>query len=451
MPRPAEGLAAAGLAALLAVVPACRAPVPAPSPDSAGGEGVAASLRPDACRAVAAGTPLQPLLDAAGEGDAFCLEAGDHAGPLRVRRSLTLWGPAEAWIRSRGVGSTVSLEAPGTALLGLSIDGSGGRFDLLDAAVHIRADDARVEGVRVRRALFGLLAERSRRITLRHNDVGGDPAKPLGLRGDGIRIWEVRDSLIEGNRLHDSRDLVVWYSSANRILDNTIERGRYGTHFMYSHDNIVERNRYTANVVGVFAMYSRGLRLRANVIALSAGAAGIGLGAKESGALEVVGNHFLANTTGVYLDTSPFHPGDGNRFEGNEFRFGGTAVVFHGVTDRNHFLGNSFRDNREQVRTEGRGDARAAEWRRNDFDDYVGYDLDGDGTGDVAYELRSLEGALTARAPSVAFFRGSAALGLMELIGKVVPLFRPQIILVDPEPSMVTLKRRVSTEPGDAG
>ena len=45
---------------------------------------------------------------------------------------------------------------------------------------------------------------------------------------------------------------------------------------------------------------------------------------------------------------------------------------------------------------EGGGDAADVAWSGNYFDDYAGYDLDRDGIGDVAYELRSFEDDLTA-------------------------------------------------------
>jgi len=397
--------------------------------------GAEAPRRPEPCRTVPPGG-LAAALAEAPAGTALCLAPGDHPGPVAVGQPHVLWGPRDAVIRSSGQGTTVSLEAPGAALLGVTVDGSGGRFDLLDAAVAVRADGARVEGVHVRNALFGLLAEQVSEVVLRGNVIEGAPGKALGMRGDGIRLWEVRRSRVEDNVLRHSRDLVVWYSPGNRFAGNRIEHGRYGTHFMYSHDNVLEDNRYADNVVGVFAMYSRNLAIRRNVLARAGGAAGVGLGAKESGNLVVEDNWIVANHVGVYLDTSPLSRENVNRFRGNVFGLDDTAVLFHGGAARNVFEANAFRDNRFQVRTEGRGDARDARWHGNAWDDYAGYDLDEDGTGDLPYVLRSLEGELSARRPALAFFRGSPAMVLVELVGRVVPIFRPKVLLVDEAPRM---------------
>lgn len=402
--------------------------------DAGGADEDRSPAPPPGCRRVAAGEDLQAIVDATPAGGALCLEDGLYRGPIRIGAPLSVWGSRRAVVRGAGAGSTVRIEADGAALLGLSVDGSGNRFDLLDAAVRVHADDVRVEGVAIRNALFGVLVEQSRRVELRGNEIDGDAGSPLGLRGDAIRLWEVRDSRVEANRVSNSRDIVVWYSPGNHILDNRVEAGRYGTHLMYSHQNHIEGNRYVGNVVGIFAMYSRNLEIWRNLLAASGGAAGMGLGSKESGNLDVSDNLFVANTTGVYLDTSPLYLDEQNRFERNVFRLSDTAVVFHGGAERNRFFDNLFRDNESPVRVEGRGDATAAQWLGNDWDTYTGYDLDGDGVGDVPFELRSLVDQVTAHHAELDFFRGTPAMLLIELIGRVVPLFRPQTLLVDPQP-----------------
>ena len=416
----------------LALVAACAASRE-PEPISLA---ASAPARPEACREVPPGAGLQDAIDAAQPGAALCLAPGTHGGPVRIAKPLTLWGPRDAVILSHGEGTTVRLEGEGAALLGVTVDGSGGRYDLLDAAIHVAGRGARVEGVLVRNAVFGILIEKATGATVRGNQVQGDASQPLGLRGDGIRLWETVDSTVEDNLVLDSRDIVLWYASRNRVAGNRIERGRYGAHLMYSHANQIIGNRFVGNVTGLFVMYSRDVEIRGNVFADSGGAAGMGLGFKESGNVRVLQNLFAHNSIGVYVDTSPLWPDDRNRFEGNVFRLNGVAVSFLGRASGNEFHGNGFRDNQVQVQVDGRGDARQAVWRNNEFDDYAGYDLDGDGTGDVAYELRSLVSDLVAESSALAFFRGTPAFALVEAIGRIVPLFEPRLVLSDPEPRM---------------
>jgi nitrous oxidase accessory protein len=383
-----------------------------------------------------AGGDLQGALDAAPPGAALCLAPGAWRGPAVLRGPVTVWGPPEAVVRSSGEGTTLRLEGRGAALLGVSVDGSGGRFDLLDAAVHVSGRDARVEGIEIRNAVFGILVERAVDPIVRGNRVRGDPGQALGLRGDAIRLWETRGAIVEENQVRDGRDLVLWYASGNRLARNRIEGGRYGAHLMYSHDNAIEANVFAGNVTALFVMYSRGVEVRGNVFADSRGAAGIGLGLKESGNVHVEDNLVVHNTVGLYVDASPLWPDDRNVFAGNVFRLNEVAVGFLGIASHNAFRGNGFRDNAVQVRVEGGGDARGAVWQGNAFDDYAGYDLDGDGTGDVAYELRSLTSDLESRTPALAFFRGTPALAMTEAVGHAVPLLAPRLVLVDPAPRM---------------
>lgn len=389
-----------------------------------------------ACEVVPPGDALAERLADAAEGAVLCLGPGEHEGPLRLTRRVTIRGDHRATIHSAGRDSTISVEADGVVLEGFRVDGSGSRFDLLDAAVRVRANGVRVEGLEIRNALFGILAEQCRDLVVRDNHIIGRPEQTLGLRGDAIRIWEVRGARIERNRVQDSRDLVVWYSEGNFFSGNDISGGRYGMHLMYSHRNRIERSRFSGNVVGIFAMYSRELEIDGNWIAESGGAAGVGIGAKESGGLRIRDNWLIGNTIGIYLDTSPLHPDETNRIEGNVIRFGDVGIVFHGPASRNHLVANRFADHHVTVRVEGRASALDAEWRGNDYDDYAGYDLDGDGVGDVPYVLRSLEADLADRAPAIRFFRGTPAMSLVEWLGRIVPIFEARVLLEDPAPAM---------------
>ncbi|NNK41107.1 MAG: nitrous oxide reductase family maturation protein NosD [Myxococcales bacterium] len=405
--------------------PRVSAPAPLPAPP-----------RPADCLTVAAGSNLQSTVDGAREGAVLCLEPGSYAGPLTIAKRVEIWGPRDAVIRSGGEGTTIEIEGGGAALAGLTVDGSGGRFDTLDAAVHVVADDVRVEGVRVQGAAFGLLIEKANRASILNNVVQGPDDGPLGLRGDGIRLWETRDSVVRDNRVLGCRDMVVWYSSRNRLVRNTVVRSRYGTHFMYSHDNHVEGNRYIDNVVGIFIMYSRNLMLRDNLLARSTGPGGMGLGIKESGNLTVTGNAFIANTKGVYMDTAPLEPEDFNAFEDNAFFHSEVAVLMHSSEKRNAFRGNQFVSNRSQLQVEGGGDALGVEWDGNSFDDYAGYDMDRDGFGDIPYELRRLSSQLESTYPQLQFFRGAITLQLLDAISSLFPMVEPKTTMIDARPKM---------------
>lgn len=390
--------------------------------------------RPADCVEVAAGTPVQPVLDDAAV-QAVCLAPGQHAGPLRLARAVTLWGPPAAVVRAPS-GTIIELAAPGATLLGLTLDGTGGSFDRLDGAARLKADDTRVEGITVINAVFGILVEKATRVRVVGNHIEGSREPATGLRGDTVRLWETRDSLIADNWIEDGRDLVVWYSRGNTFRGNRIDGARYGMHFMYSHDNRVEGNSMVRGVVGVFVMYSRGIHLRDNLIADAAGSAGMAIGLKDAGDIFIEDNRLIHDRIGVYIDASPSRIGERVVIARNAFRLNDTALVFHSSAHDVHAHDNDFADNTAQVRVDGGGDAAGVAWRGNYFDDYAGYDLDGDAVGDVPYELRSLSNQLTGEHPELALFRGTPALALVDAAAHLDPLYQPKPVLVDPAPRM---------------
>lgn len=391
---------------------------------------------PNGARQLAADADLQQAIDLAAPGEALCLSPGAYPGPIEILRPLVLAGPPQAVITSPGQGTTIRVEANDVLLDGFTVDGSGLRFDTLDAAVYVRGADLTIRDLTIRDALFGIVAERSTRVTIHGNDVTGLVDQPVGVRGDGIRLWEVRQSAITDNHLTDSRDILVWYSPGNRITGNTVVGSRYATHFMYSDDCIVEDAAYTHNTVGVFVMYSRNIRIANSLLADSRGPGGMGLGVKESGNLVVERSRFLRAADCMYLDRSPYRDGDFVLARENVLAGCTAAVTFHSSETHNTFVNNAFLANQVAVRVDGRGTAQEVLWRENYFDDYQGYDLDGDGFGDVPYELRRLSEHLVSRHPQLAFFRGTPALAVLDQVARALPILQPETVLTDPHPRM---------------
>lgn len=419
-------------AALAGVAPGCSAPCSADGADFQ----ARTPARPAACRELAAGAALQAAVDATAAGTALCLGPGRYLGPVTIDHRIELWGPPTAVIASNGVGTTVRLIAAGARLAGVTIDGSGGRYDQNDSAVGVTADDVTVEGVTVMRAVHGLGVDKAHRVRLLGNHVIGSRDPAIGLRGDSIRLWETDDAEVADNVIEDGRDLVVWYSRRAHVHGNRVSRARYGTHFMYSHDARVEGNRYLDVTVGVFIMYSHGMELRGNVIANAAGAAGIAIGFKDAGDAKVVDNLLVHDEVGIYLDGTPQRPDQRVEIAGNAVRLCRSAIVFHASTHHLQVRGNDFGGDEVIVRVDGGGDALDDTWDGNYFDAYTGYDLDDDGTGDVPFELRSYTGVMVAERPELGFFTGAPALALTEAAAHLDPLYRPQALLVDPHPAM---------------
>jgi nitrous oxidase accessory protein len=290
--------------------------------------------------------------------------------------------------------------------------------------------------VEVTDALYGIALELCQDCVLEDSRVQGRETLEANVRGDGIKLWEAHGSTVRRNRVHGVRDCVVWYSRHVTLEDNVISGGRYGTHFMYAHDSAVRRSTLRDNVVGIFVMYSARVLAQDNVLAGSRGPAGMGIGFKESDAVTLERNRLVANSAGVYLDYTPRNPELPVRFEGNTFALNGVAVRAHGSERGASFLRNDFLDNGALVEVDGNSDARGVRFEGNHWSPYAGYDLDGDGTGDVAYVLKQASSDLHDANPTLKLFQGTAALGLYDAITQALPFFGSRVLLEDARPAM---------------
>lgn len=415
----------------LLVISACASAPRSAAPEQAGP--MAQSLPPGA-RVARDGAELQQLLSDANGPEQIWLSAQRYTGDFHVARKVTLHGERGAELYGTGHGTVLTIEADAAVLDNLIVRHSGRRQTSEDAGIRAKGRDIHIRNVRVEDSLFGVTLGPCPRCELDHVHVQG-PGEREPLKGDGIKLWESDEAVVRNCSVDGVRDVVVWYSRRVLLEHNAVERSRYGTHFMYAHDSIVRDSRIENNVVGIFVMYSARMQLERNVLAGASGAAGVGIGFKESDAVRARGNWIVANSTGVYLDETPRSRHMPVSFAGNHFALNDVALRFHGIGEELGFERNDFAQNGLLADVEGGGDALAVDFRGNHFSDYAGYDLDRDGVGDVAYQLKRLSGELLAAQPSLAFFRGTAAMSLIDAVATAVPVFSNRLLLEDKAPS----------------
>jgi nitrous oxidase accessory protein len=386
--------------------------------------------------------PLQPLVDATPDGGVLRPPPGTYAGPVVVSRPITLDGAGAVTLDGGGRGSVLVVATSDATLRGLRLVGSGSNHDAVDAGLKLIGSRNRIEDNAIEDCLFGIDLAESNDNLVRGNRIHSK-AVEMGFRGDAIRLWySFRNQIIE-NEISDARDVVVWYSADNVIARNRVIRSRYALHTMYAKTNLVEENDFRGNMTGVFLMYSDGVVIRRNRIVGAQGAAGVGVGFKESSSVVLEGNDIVYCATGIYLDVSPFEPDTENRFERNRLAYNGVGVVFHTDWHGNVFRDNEFRGNFTQVAVRGGGGATRNVWERNWWDDYQGFDRDRDGIGDSAYALRAYADQLWMEIPALAFFRASPVLEVIDFLEQLAPFSSPTLILEDAAP-------RFEPSPGDA-
>jgi nitrous oxidase accessory protein len=377
--------------------------------------------------------PFQELVDAAPAGSTLTPPPGRYAGPVTLTRPLVIDGGGEVTIDAGGKGTVFLLQADGAVLRGLTLRGSGDSHDTDDSCLDVRGHRNVIERLVVEDCLFGIDLKQSNGNIVRGNRISSKPL-PLGVRGDGLRLWYSLDNRVEGNEISDSRDMVVWYSSGNLFKDNVGRRSRYSIHFMFANDNEVVGNHFHDNAVGVYLMYTEGVHIRRNVISHATGATGMGIGFKEASNAVIEGNEIIYCAVGVQSDLSPFQPGTKIEFRDNRIAYNGIGMLFTSELGGNVATGNAFEGNLTHVAQAGRNTNGLNEWRGNHWDDYEGFDRNGDDAGDTPYELYAFTDRIWIEIPQARFFKTSPALEVLDFLERLAPFSSPDLMLRDEAP-----------------
>jgi nitrous oxidase accessory protein len=378
---------------------------------------------------------FQALVDAAEPNSSLSPPAGTYAGPVVIDKSLNIDGRNEVIIDAGGRGSVIVLDTDGATLRGLRLTNSGNSHNDLDAGVQIRGNFNVVKDNRIDNCLFGIDMQQSEHNIVRRNRISSKPVE-LGVRGDAIRLWYSFNNRIEENEAVNSRDIVVWYSRDNVIRRNKASGGRYSLHFMYSQYNLVEENEFRGNSVGIFLMYSDSVIVRRNHISHAVGAAGVGIGFKETSDVDILENEILYCATGLHLDVSPYQPDTTNRIKGNLIAYNGIGIQFLNDWTGNVFEDNLLKGNLTQVAVLGGKTAKRNEWRGNHWDDYAGFDRDRDGIGDTPHEQFAYADRIWMDVPPARFFKGTPMLEVLDFLERLAPFTSPDLLLRDDKPLM---------------
>ncbi len=383
----------------------------------------------------AAAATLQEMLDQAPEGSTVAPPAGVYSEHVVMKKAVVLDGSAGVIIDGGGTGTVMEIATSSAEVKNLTLRNSGRYHNALDAGLRIKGDFNIVKDVKIENALFGLDMHQANNNVIRRVTITSKPLN-LELRGDSIRLWYSHFNRLEDNVVHDARDFVVWYSHDNTISGNTIRNGRYGIHFMYAHHNHVLENEIADCVVGVFLMYSNDIDVRHNRLLRSWGASGMGVGFKESSGVTIADNDIVGNAVGIFLDISPYDPDSTNTFTNNRIAYNGMGVEFHTDWEGNIFTGNAFLSNFTQIAVRGGGTALRETWTGNYWDDYAGFDRDGDGLGDSPYEIYNYADRMWMEVKDAAFFRASFALEALDFVERLAPFTEPRLLLREDKPLM---------------
>lgn len=365
---------------------------------------------------------ISAAIGSASDGDTIRVESGTYVENLIVDRSVRLEGIDKPIIRGTGIGSVITVIAPGSSISGFRVQKSGNDLQVEDAGILLRSDRNTVEDNELTDVLFGIYLYHSAGNLILRNQIVGRAELESGERGGGLHLWNSPDNTLEDNTISFTRDgMYIQSSPNNRIRRNRVSNLRYGLHFMSSDDNHFEDNVFYDNIAGAAIMYSKGIELRRNAFVHNRGFSSFGILFQDCRECITEENLVLDNAVGMFLEASK-----DSVFQRNTVAENDVAMQIFTSSDKNIFTQNNFINNLSPLQLVGT--RSTTEWQSQDggnyWSDYDGYDMDADGRGDVPHRIHNIFEYLEGNYPRLRIYLNSPAAQAVVAAEKSFPILK---------------------------
>ncbi len=372
---------------------------------------------------------LRTTLATAANGDTILLGGGTYRGNFEVHQSLKLLGSDDedspAVLTSEGTGSVLRVFASEVEISQLGLRHSGTDISAKDACVYVEpsAHHVRILNNQMNECTWGVWIHEASHALVEGNSVRGTTKAILSDRGNGIHLFNTKETQVRGNRIQQGRDGLYISNSENVILENNhMDQTRFGIHYMYSHRCKVIGNTALNSQVGAAIMYSKELVIRGNHFENNSDH---GILFRDVLYSAIEDNRSQYNYDGIFLGGSLFNTIRGNTFERNKL----AAHVSAGSKD-NEVFDNNFIDNQLQVRFL---DRKSIQWnadgRGNYWSHYAGWDRDHNGIGDTRFLVTRISDKLTHSFPVLKSILGTPAMQLLRKIENQFPVISGPVII----------------------
>ncbi|WP_102798858.1 nitrous oxide reductase family maturation protein NosD [Bowmanella denitrificans] len=362
------------------------------------------------------------------------LAPGHYQGNFRISSAMVLYCEPGAVLDGGGQGTVLSIDAPDVQVHGCELRGAGHDLTAMDAAIFIQhqANAAVVANNHIVGSGFGIWVDGSKDVQIHHNVIEGDDSLRSQDRGNGIHLYAVSGASVVGNRVSQTRDgIYIDTSNHNHLQNNQLTDLRYGIHYMFSNNNQVVGNLTRNTRTGYALMQSRQLTVTGNrsendqnygilmnYITYST-LSGNEVSRVRSGS---TGDSMIQGAEGkaLFIYNSVF-----NRIVANRFSDSALGIHLTAGSEDNEISANSFIGNRQQVKYVA---TRTQEWSKdglgNYWSDYLGWDRNADGLGDVPYEPNDNIDRLVWMYPQMKLLMHSPAIELLRWVQAMFPVVK---------------------------
>jgi len=368
------------------------------------------------------GGSIAAVLGRAESGDTIYLAGGVYRENIVVNVPVVLTGAPGAEIRGGYEGNVVHITAPGTVLEGLHIAEAGPHLTKDMACVLVEADRVAIRNCTITESLHGIYVKAGNGTEIAGNRIEGRLDLIESDRGNGIHLWNSSQNRISDNEILNARDGIYFsFAHFTGVERNHIHHVRYGLHYMYSNDNTFFDNFFENNVAGAALMYSEDIVFSRNTFARCRGFRAYGILLQSMSRVTATSNLIIDNSRGIFMNNA-----DSNVVEHNDVINNDLAVQLNGGCDGNLLVRNNFINNLSELLL----DVSDAETRWADDDGgnhwsgYRGYDLDGDGTGDLAFPIQNVFQVLETKVPEARFYLLSPAAEVLKAAEQALPILR---------------------------
>ncbi len=376
------------------------------------------------------GESIAAALSKSNAGDVILVERGRYDEHLKIDKPVTIKGIHRPTISGGLSGDTIRITASDVTVEGLIITDSGSDLTAQNAGIYIEpgADRVAIIHCDIAYSLFGVWIQSVKDVRVIGNLISGKRDFPSAQRGNGIQLYNTTGAEISNNEISFARDGIYVDVSHHAIFrSNKIHDVRYGTHYMNSHNNIWEDNESYHNRDGLALMMTRNIIVRNN---RTWGNSDVGIMLRTIQDSVIEGNVMAGNARGLFI-----YDGEYNRIQNNVIVDNQVGAHVWAGSIHNEVEGNDFILNREQVRYVAAKDVVWGQKSGNYWSNYIGWDRDGNGIGDVPFEANDMVDRLVWRFPMVKLLLNSPAIQTLRLISQQFPLLRAPSI-VDEKPHM---------------